>query len=480
MFRGNQDQEVYRWSTRWFTIGKARCLKKHCALELTDMQSFSYDTQRVLRGLALTACLGFFIAIANSATHPSPVYATSGDGITAYISPPFVQGPPSNTNSIIEDFDSSSFCSTLGSRPVGTFSGACTSVTSANGDFKFGGANTTSDQPTVGGTASTFAAAWNSQVLTLSFAANSEARYIGFWWSAGSAGNQVRLYSKVNGSDVLTATFTTNNLNDFLNTSGQVENSVLPPNPYPGTQMVTALDGSQYKKGYYFGRPSNHPSLTPTVMPFTNVNDNIYSHAYLNVYASGGVSFSKVEFVGGGFELDNVAVSDQIRTPTAELVLLQSVLGKSVEFRANGGTGFMPAQTGSTASNLSANVFTRTGHTFAGWSTTPTGTVNYIDNATYAFGSDLILHAIWTANSATTTSSSTTSTIVATGTAPSTTINTVATPTTTAPTSGLDATELDSAPTSLPNTGQSMSIAMFATWLLVVGVLLRRHHRLIR
>ena len=102
------------------------------------------------------------------------------------------------------------------------------------------------------------------------------------------------------------------------------------------------------------------------------------------------------------------------------------------------------------------------------------------DSAAYAFGSDLALFAIWTANAATTTSSSTTSTIVATGTAPSTTINTVATPTTTAPTSGLDATELDSAPTSLPNTGHSMSIAMFATWLLVVGVLLRRHRRLVR
>ena len=443
------------------------------------MRTFSQHTQSLLRGLVVTSCLGFFIAILDDSTHPSPAQASVGDGVTAYISPPFVQGPPSNTNSIIEDFDSASFCATLGSRPVGTFSGACTSVTSANSDFKFGGANTTSDQPTVGGTSSTFAAAWGSQVLTLSFPANSEARYIGFWWSAGSAGNQVRFYSKVNGSDVLKATFTTNNLNDFLNTSGQVENNVLPPNPYPGTQMVTALDGSQYKKGYYFGRPSNHSSLTPTVMPFINVNDNIYSHAYLNVYASGAVSFSKVEFVGGGFELDNVAVSDQIRTPTAELVLLQSVLGKSVEFRANGGTGSMPAQTSSSALTLSPNTFTQIGHTFAGWSTSPTGSIEYLDAASYAFASDVILYAIWTANAATTTSTSTTSsTVVGSSASPSTST----TPSTTminATTESINTKDDNSALSTLPTTGQGLTIAMFASWLLVIGVLLRRHHRLI-
>jgi uncharacterized repeat protein (TIGR02543 family)/LPXTG-motif cell wall-anchored protein len=239
-------------------------------------------------------------------------------------------------------------------------------------------------------------------VLTLSFDANNEARYLGFWWSAGSDGNQVKMYSKVGGNDVLTATFTTNSLNALLNTSGAAENSVLPPNPYPGTSFVTAINGAQYNKGYYFGRPKDHTTLTPTALPLgytnANVNQNIYSHAYLNVYASGSVAFSKVEFIGGGFELDNVSVSNQLRTPSSELVLLQSVLGKSVDFRANGGTGSMPAQTSDAASTLSPNTFTRSGHTFAGWSTSPTGTVEYADSASYAFGADLTLYATWTAN----------------------------------------------------------------------------------
>ncbi len=411
-------------------------------VSLTDLSAKqnSRSTHRIFRGLALTCCLGLFITLTNDSTHPSPVQAASGDGITAYISPPFVQGPPSNAIATIEDFNSNTFCSTLGSRPVGIFSGACTSVTSANGDFKFGGANTTSDQPTVGGTASTFAAAWSSQVLTLSFASGSEARYIGFWWSAGSAGNQVRLYSKNNGSDVLTATFTTDNLNALLNTSGQTENSVLPPNPYPGNQLVTALDGSQYNKGYYFGRPADHTTLTPTALPLSltraNVNDNIYSHAYLNVYASGSISFSKVEFVGGGFELDNVAVSNQLRTPSPELVLLQSVLGKTVEFRANGGTGSMPAQTANAASTLTSNSFTRAGHTFDGWHTTISGTggTSYANLASYDFAADLTLYAQWTADATTSTSTTVAPTTTATSApapAPVPAATTTAEPTTT-------------------------------------------------
>ena len=358
---------------------------------------------RLAHRLGLAVAITGAIALSSLTTFdtvtPGVAIAAAGDGVTAYISPPFVQGPPSNTGAIIQDFNSSNFCSTLGVSNVGTFSGSCTSVTSGNGDFKFGGANTTSDQPTVGGTATTFAAAWNSQVLSLSFPSN-DVRYLGFWWSAGSAGNQVKFYTKVSGVDVLTATFTTNNINTLLNTSGQVEGSVLPPNPFPGTQVVTAIDGSQYKKGYYFGRPSDHSSLTPTSMPFSNVNDNIYSHAYLNVYASGTISFSKVEFIGGGFELDNVAVSNQLRTPTSELVLLQSVLGKSVEFRANAGTGTMPAQTSDAATQLTSNAFIRPGYTFNGWHTTSSGTggTPFSEQASFDFANDMVLHAQWTAN----------------------------------------------------------------------------------
>jgi uncharacterized repeat protein (TIGR02543 family) len=192
------------------------------------------------------------------------------------------------------------------------------------------------------------------------------------------------------------------------------------------------------------------------------------------VYASGSISFSKVEFVGGGFELDNVAVSSHIRTPSAELVLLQSVLGKSVEFRANGGTGSMPAQTSDASTSLSANTFTRTGYTFAGWSSSPTGTVEYTDLATYSFSADLALHAIWTLDPVTTTSSPN---VAVTTTNPTVAVNS-ASPTTTQ-VQPVQPVTSQAIATSLPATGQGMSAALFATWLLVVGVLLRRHRHLL-
>jgi uncharacterized repeat protein (TIGR02543 family) len=447
-----------------------------------------------IRRLVVVAIIAISVSLGSvgsiESTQPDIAHAAAGDGITAYISPPFVQGPPSSTNATIQDFNGASFCETLGVSNVGTFSGSCTTVNSSVGDFIFGGANTTTDQPTVGGSASPFVAAWGSQVLTLSFASNNEARYLGFWWSAGSAGNQVKIYSKVGGNDVLTATFTTNSLNALLNTNGGVAaNSVLPPNPYPGTSFVTAINGLQYNKGYYFGRPKDHTTLTPTALPLgytnANVNQNIYSHAYLNVYASGSVAFSKVEFIGGGFELDNVAVSNQLRTPSSELVLLQSVLGKSVDFRANGGTGSMPAQTSNTASTLSSNTFTRNNHTFAGWSTSPTGTVEYSDAASYGFGSDLTLYAIWTVNPATPPTPTVTATtpvqIATTTTTPAVTTTTqipAETTTTTTPANTVSEFGAKKQTQKLPKTGlDSRLVIYFGCVALLAGLVLRRRLR---
>ena len=62
-------------------------------------------------------------------------------------------------------------------------------------------------------------------------------------------------------------------------------------------------------------------------------------------------------------------------------------------------TGTMTDQT--IASGLSANLtacaFTKTGWTFAGWATTPSGTVIYADGASYTMGvANVILYAKWT------------------------------------------------------------------------------------
>jgi uncharacterized protein (TIGR02145 family)/uncharacterized repeat protein (TIGR02543 family) len=70
-------------------------------------------------------------------------------------------------------------------------------------------------------------------------------------------------------------------------------------------------------------------------------------------------------------------------------------------FNSNGGTGTMDAQ--SIVSELNAllneNKFTRTGWTFAGWSTTAAGMVLYSDKSTFTMGTaDVTLYAVWSIN----------------------------------------------------------------------------------
>jgi len=73
---------------------------------------------------------------------------------------------------------------------------------------------------------------------------------------------------------------------------------------------------------------------------------------------------------------------------------------KHVSFHANGGTGAMAIQEIENNGNLTANAFTRTGYTFAGWATAPNDTVKYTDGqamtATESDKGALNLYAVWT------------------------------------------------------------------------------------
>ncbi len=72
-----------------------------------------------------------------------------------------------------------------------------------------------------------------------------------------------------------------------------------------------------------------------------------------------------------------------------------------VTFDKNGGEGTMAAQPiyKGVATVLTANTFTREGHTFAGWNTAADGKgTAYADGATVTFSADTILYAQWTIN----------------------------------------------------------------------------------
>lgn len=73
--------------------------------------------------------------------------------------------------------------------------------------------------------------------------------------------------------------------------------------------------------------------------------------------------------------------------------------GSNVTFNANGGVGTMAQQNASSATDLTANAFTRSGYTFTGWNTAAdgSGTV-YVNLQSYSFASDLTLYAQWQIN----------------------------------------------------------------------------------
>ncbi|MBR2296972.1 MAG: InlB B-repeat-containing protein, partial [Clostridia bacterium] len=68
-------------------------------------------------------------------------------------------------------------------------------------------------------------------------------------------------------------------------------------------------------------------------------------------------------------------------------------------FNANGGSGTMQNMTIATDSivNLTANVFTKPGYTFKGWSTIEDGDAEYVDGADYVMGTNgsYTLYAVW-------------------------------------------------------------------------------------
>ena len=69
-----------------------------------------------------------------------------------------------------------------------------------------------------------------------------------------------------------------------------------------------------------------------------------------------------------------------------------------VTFFPNGGTGVMGQQIASAPAALTANAFSRSGYTFAGWNTAANGSgASYANQATYAFNDDTILYAQWAA-----------------------------------------------------------------------------------
>jgi uncharacterized repeat protein (TIGR02543 family) len=317
----------------------------------------------------------------------SPASGAPGDGITLYISAPLVQGSDvSGTGSLSDDFN---FYSTGACPPaplVGTLATSPTSSACLLSTVQtHGGASSTSSSPFAGGPGSKFPATpWPAGTGKITITFPNPVKYVGFWWSAGNAGNTVEFLKA--GSVV--ASLETSALETLLGAS--------PPASWPsGNGSVTSLGGTDYPKGRYFGNPSGFANTTPTIA--STVNPNV-QFLYLNLYLQGSITADAVRLSGDGFEFDNMTTSTVQQSPASSMVFVKSVLGKSVQFlpAANDATGSMTAQSETTTSNLTSNAFNRPGYTFTSWNTREDGQgTPYANAASYSFASDLTLYAQW-------------------------------------------------------------------------------------
>lgn len=133
---------------------------------------------------------------------------------------------------------------------------------------------------------------------------------------------------------------------------------------------------------------------------------------YCGSAISSGTSFTVVipagaVNVGSGVNFTITIVSNNSGNPTnvdQSIVSLNgAVSSNTVTYNSNGGSGAMADQSASTATALSANAFTRSGYTFAGWNTAADGSgTAYADGASFPFSANTTLYAQWTATLATT------------------------------------------------------------------------------
>ena len=239
-----------------------------------------------IRAIATATAALLFVAI------PSNAVPTADFGVDIYMSAPFVQGTAVSTGLVTEDFNLAATGDCPTTIAIGTISGDCTvSVVGI-----YGGAEADANQsaPTTGGAGSNYAStAAPSTEITIDL--DEPAKYLGMWWSAGSPSNIVELYS---GADRV-ASMTTATLMTML-----------------ASATVGSVGGPTYNTNDYRGNPRNGSAAAE---PFL----------YLNLYATGGASFDRIVLSGGGFEFDNIAVSDLEQAPTPYQVGVEFIAGEN-------------------------------------------------------------------------------------------------------------------------------------------------------
>jgi hypothetical protein len=256
----------------------------------------------------------------------SPVVAS------IYMDAPYVQGSyASNSDSEATNVSTETFEYSRGYCPetlaVGTIypAGACHVETL---DPYFGGATTTSSDPYDLGSHSAYAS--DHAPFTVTF--STPKQYVGFWWSAGNAANQV----------------------SFLNEDGIVLAKLDATDLYSAVTGPSLMSGNgdSYNPSDYFGHPGDY--LDPTTVPPTRYAAD-EPFVYIHAFAKNGQSFKSIQIAGQGFEFDNLTTADTAPYVDGRLVFVTDI------YPPQELTRILP----------NPNPTTRAGYDFAGWYSDP-------------------------------------------------------------------------------------------------------------
>jgi uncharacterized repeat protein (TIGR02543 family)/LPXTG-motif cell wall-anchored protein len=348
---------------------------------------------KISRILSATGVAAMLVASSNFAL--SQATAVNLDAVSVYLDAPFVQGSyvaqAAGAGTGFTNFNNTAGLGNCGaSMPAGvTITGNCR----IDNVSQFGGASagTNDSTPTVGGAGSAFATTVNNtDGITINL--ETQSRYLGFWWSAGSPANTVQFLN----DDTVLLTMTTADIIALLGTGPASDAAWVSKNNNDPANVFSAVDANSYRKMWYFGNPRGYTANPPTASsPITRSEPFVYVH----MFADGNLTFNKVKLSGGGFEFDNLALSEQAQTPSASLAQVNKIYANhTVKFDTNGGDAavVMNDQVSSAAANLTTNAFTREGYTFQGWNTQADGLgTAYTNEANFDFDEDITLYAVW-------------------------------------------------------------------------------------
>ena len=290
---------------------------------------------------------------------------------------------------------------------VGTIEGTCSVFDSP--DY---GASSTGSGQSIGGTGSKMISGYPGANYKVNFSETK--KYVGFWWAAGSNGNTVNFYSR----GAIVASVNVNQVFSMFGTapyeastvgavcygqSGGTASAVGDKcfgnsmDTNDASAVVTSAGGTKYLKNLYFGNPNGYtpPSGGPsTIAPSSRIFNEPF--VYIHAFAANGATFDAVEFSGSGFEIDNLTVARDQKTPRNELVFVQSAPGSYVAtFDSQGGSAVTSGAFTSGGTLNDPGDPTRANYTFAGWRTSSSSNTAISFPYSPGVDADITLYAQW-------------------------------------------------------------------------------------